>query len=347
MNGNDPLRLPTANLRTRLLASPQFLLETTMDQLRTLIAVREEGTALAAARLLGREQSSVQKQLDTLNKNFSGLCGEPLVRKQGRGRDVLFTGTGEALVEKARNTLGEWLDEIHECRRKLGGTLTVGTTRFTLGYFRTAAEQVADEFRGRGIELKVQHVRTKDLLAALDTQQADLVCGSVQTVAGQPGLAGYDVLEWRRSGLALLTNLPVDRLPGQEIGVAELTGLPLVLPATGLITGFLRGWFGAGYHGRLDITAEIDDVHYGFELLRSKLVHGCMLVTKGVAERAVDGRLAGGEGLRSVDVRDEGDRENPGLEVLVGAFARRGESTRHGDDHPLTMLWRAIAAENA
>jgi hypothetical protein len=91
-------------------------------------------------------------QLDTLNRNFQELCGEPLALKQGRGKDMLFTSTGEALVEMARRTLGDWLDEIHECRRKLGGTLTVGTTRLTLGYLARAGEHVADEFQRRGIE---------------------------------------------------------------------------------------------------------------------------------------------------------------------------------------------------
>lgn len=45
------------------------LLETTFDQLRTLVLVAETGSALSAARVLGREQSSVQKQLDTLNRS--------------------------------------------------------------------------------------------------------------------------------------------------------------------------------------------------------------------------------------------------------------------------------------
>ena len=106
--------------RSGLLESPLALMDTTMDQLRTLVVVHETGTALGAARALGREQASVQKQLDTMNRNFSELCGEPLVLKQGRGKDVLFTGTGAALVELARGTLDDWLDGIHDSRRRLG-----------------------------------------------------------------------------------------------------------------------------------------------------------------------------------------------------------------------------------
>lgn len=126
---SGPLRLPSGDGRSRLLQISAPLLDTTMDQLRTLLVVYEEGTALGAARVLGREQSSVQKQLDTLNRNFRRLCGEALVLKQGRGKKVLFTGSGLAFVETARRTLGDWLDGIDESRRLLGETLTVGTTR--------------------------------------------------------------------------------------------------------------------------------------------------------------------------------------------------------------------------
>ena len=54
---------------------PTPLLDATFDQLRTLTVVYETGSALRAARVLEREQSSVQKQLDTLNRMFQRMCG--------------------------------------------------------------------------------------------------------------------------------------------------------------------------------------------------------------------------------------------------------------------------------
>lgn len=342
-----PLGPPTANGRSRLLQSPLALMDTTMDQLRTLIVVHETGTALGAARVLGREQSSVQKQLDTMNRNFRDLCGEPLVLKQGRGKDVLFTGTGEALVELARGTLGDWLEGIHESRRRLGKTLMVGTTRFTLGYLAGAGERVAEEFERRGIELKVGHVRTRDVLGKLRAKDVDLVCGSVVTSPQGNGvdneLDAFDVMEWRRSGVSLLTNLPHSRLPGPTVTSSELRTLPLVVSASGLMAGVLHTWFGADYRNKLHIAAEIDTVTYGFELLRSGLLRGCMLVTKGVAEAAGDPRVAYGRGMRAVElVNDTGPR----LEVLLGAFTRRGERAHYEASHPLNLLWDALALEN-
>ncbi|QUH00444.1 LysR family transcriptional regulator [Saccharopolyspora erythraea] len=341
---SGPLRLPSGDGRSRLLQISAPLLDTTMDQLRTLLVVYEEGTALAAARALGREQSSVQKQLDTLNRNFRRLCGEALVIKQGRGKKVLFTGSGLAFVETARRTLGDWLDGIDESRRLLGETLTVGTTRFTLGFLANAAEHIGAEFQERGIELKIVHLRTRDLLTALRDKQVDLVCGSALARSGDDeGLAPYDVMEWRRSGLSLVTNLPESPLLGASVGASELPTLPLVIPASGLISGFLGGWFGAEYRGRLDIAAEIDDVRYGFELLRSDLLQACMLVTQGIGEAADDGRMPEGQGLRTVELVNDLE---PKLEVLVGAFTRRGERPGYDDDHPLNLLWNALSLEN-
>ncbi|MFC0596775.1 LysR family transcriptional regulator [Streptomyces palmae] len=315
-----------------------------MDQLRTLIVVHDTGTALGAARMLGREQSSVQKQLDTMNRNFREVCGEPLVLKQGRGKDVLFTGTGEALVGLARETLGDWLDGVHESRRRLGRTLMVGTTRFTLAYLAGAGERVGEDFRQRGIELRIGHVRTRDVLAKLRAKEVDLVCGSVVTrPGGDDELVAFDVMEWRRSGVSLLTNLPEERLPGPTLESSELRSLPLVVSGSGMMAGVLHAWFGADYRNRLRIAAEIDTVNYGFELLRSGLLEGCMLVTQGVADAIGDLGVSAGRGLRAVElVNDTGPR----LEVLLGAFTRRGERAGYAPDHPLNMLWEALAEEN-
>ncbi|AOS62349.1 LysR family transcriptional regulator [Actinoalloteichus hymeniacidonis] len=344
MSEFNPLRFPSASGRSRLLQSPPPLLDTTLDQLRTLLAVREVGTALGAARMLGREQSSVQKQLDTMNRNFSVLCGEPLVLKQGRGKDMLFTGTGESLVEMARRTLAGWLDEIDECRRSLGGILTVATTRFTLRYLADAGRFVAAEFESRGIELKVVHVRSGDLFGRLRAKQVDLVCGSLVTRTDDVDeLADLDVMAWRRSGLSLVTNLPPEILPDEPIRTSDLPMLPLVVPSYGLITDFLRGWFGPEYLLRLEIAAEIDTVHYGFELLRSQLTRGCMLVTQGIGEAAAQGRLPEGDNLRTIELVDD---VAPGLQVLAGLFARRDERAAYPDDHPLNLMWSAFARQD-
>lgn len=96
-----------------------------------------------------------------------------------------------------------------------GRTLSVGTTRYTLGFLLDAVERVTEDYERDDVDLKVTHVRTGDLFAKLRSKELDLVCGSVVVTEADEAelLAPYEVMEWRRSGLSLLTNLPPERLP--------------------------------------------------------------------------------------------------------------------------------------
>lgn len=241
-----------------LLTCPPPLLDVTMDQLRTLLAVQEAGSPLRASRLLGREHSSVRKQLDALNRTFQRICGEALVVKQGRGEDYLFTPTGDAMATIARNTLASWLTGITQRRRHLGTSITVATTEFTVDFLAQVWPEVAAEFTRRQIELKIVHVRTRDFKAQLDAKDVDLVCGSIAAPPA-PGVSmqDCDVVESQRENLALVTNLPANELPGSAVNQDQLEILPLLAPKTGLIADFpapvvWTGIPGAAAHRRRD-----------------------------------------------------------------------------------------------
>ena len=62
-------------------------------------------------------------------------------------------------------------------------------------------------------------------------------------VATTSRLAEFELIEWRRSGLSLVTNLSADRLSG-PIRTSELHTLPLVISTSGLIADVLRGHTG-------------------------------------------------------------------------------------------------------
>jgi len=328
-----------------LVAYPAALLEVTFDQLRSLLIVHETGSALAAARALGREQSSVQKQIDTLNRSFQEMCGELLVVKQGRGQPFLFTPTGTAVVERARTLLNGWQGEVSNARRKTGQTLAVGTTEFTLNFLGRAWERVAEEFQSREIELKVLHVRTKDSFTRLDAQEIDLLCGGFAASVGvREADETYEFLEWHREGLALLTNLPKRELPMPAIGVDRLASTPLIIPTGGVIADFLRCWYGPNFNTRLTIAATIDDIYYGLALLRSRMAYGCMIVSQAIGEAVVEGRLPGDPSMRLVDLADDFD---PMLELVTGVFARKGERRQFASSHPLNLLWQAFGTEAA
>jgi DNA-binding transcriptional LysR family regulator len=336
------LRVPATGAFADLLACPPPLLDVTLDQLRTLLAVREAGSPLPASRMLGREHSSVRKQLDALNRTFQQLCGETLVVRQGRGQDYLFTPTGEAMAQIADGMFASWLAGITEQRRRLGATVTVATTEFTVDFLAQVWPSVAAEFTRREIELNIVHVRTRDFRAQLDAKDVDLVCGSIPAAPGpDPALGAYDVIEWHRENLALITNLPERELPVSAVSQDRLPAIPLLAPAAGLIADFLRRWYGPGYQSQLRVVAEVDSIYYGLAVLRSGLVHGAMICAQAAAQAAIDGRLPGGSGIRLVPLTTDYD---PPLELLAGIFARKGERHLYDATHPLNLLWDAFSA---
>jgi DNA-binding transcriptional LysR family regulator len=343
---NAGVRVEGTDSLNRLLACPPMLLEFTFDQLRTLVVVQEAGSANGAARILGREQSSVQKQIDTLNRGFQRMCGELLVIKQGRGQPFVFTPTGVAVATQARALLADWQARANDIRRRIGKTVALGTTEFTLRFVGQVWQRVAEEFAAREIELNVVHVRTKDSFARLDAKEIDLLCGGFACVAGGDDIPGdYEFLQWRREGLVLLTNLPKRELPVPAVSVERLPQVPLIVPATGgVITDFLRRWYGSDFRSRLTIVATIDDIYYGLALMRSKMTYGCMLTSVSIARAAAEGRLPGGPGLRLVSLGPDFD---PMMELVTGTFTRRGERDTFDMSHPLNLLWQAFADQVA
>jgi hypothetical protein len=251
-----------------------------------------------------------------------------------------------AVAGQARILLADWQARVNDARRRIGKTVALGTTEFTLRFVGQVWQRVAEEFAAREIELNMVHVRTKDSFARLEAKEIDLLCGGFASVAGADDIPGdYEFLQWRREGLVLLTNLPRRELPVPAVSVDRLPGVPLIVPSTGgVITDFLRRWYGSDFRSRLTIVAAIDDIYYGLALMRSKMAHGCMLTSASIARAAVEGRLPSGPGLRTVGL---GPDFNPMMELVTGTFARRGERGAFDASHPLNLLWQAFAHEVA
>jgi DNA-binding transcriptional LysR family regulator len=335
-----PLRVPPAGTFGDIQALSGPLLEVTLDQLRTLLVVQEAGSPLRAAALLGREHSSVRKQVDTLNRTFQHVCGEAAIIKQGRGQDYLFTPTGEMAAAVARGMFADWLAGIIDRRRRLGAVVTVATTEFTVDFLAQVWPHVVGEFTRREVELNIVHVRTRDFWSQLDAKNVDLVCGSIPATPGRdPALDAYDVIEWHRECLALITNQPLRELPADTISQQRLPRIPLLAPAAGLVAEFLSRWYGTDFRHRLHIVAEVDSIYYGLALLRSNLVLGALIATNASAEAAIEGRLPGGPGLRLIRLAPG---FSPPLEILAGIFARKGERSLYHSEHPLSLLWEAF-----
>jgi len=212
--------------------------------------------------------------------------------------------------------------------------------------FLEVARRIADEFAAREIELNVMHVRTKDSFARLDAKEIDLLCAGFASEAGADDIPGdYEFLQWRREGLVLLTNLPKRELPVPAVSVDRLPDVPLIVPAAGgVITDFLRRWYGSEFRSRMSIVASIDDIYFGLALMRSKMAYGCMLTSVSIATAAAEGRLPGGPDRRLVEL---GADFSPMMELVTGTFARRGERAAFSPSHPLNLLWQAFTEEVA
>jgi hypothetical protein len=216
----------------------------------------------------------------------------------------------------------------------------VGTTEFTVEFLGAVWPTLRADFERRGVQIRIEHVRTRDLWAKLDAKQVDLVCGSFAAARHQPPQIDYDFIEWHRERVALLTNLTPRELPDTPVGAATLPTLPLLAPTAGLLAQFLSRWYGPDYRGRLTIVADIDSLNYGLNLLNSQLLHGCLLTTDRVADAAVTGRLPGAN-LRKITLAED---YQPTLDIVTGIFGRPHERTRYAADHPLNLLWTAFLA---
>ena len=94
------------------------------------------------------------------------------------------TRAGAAVAEQARALLAGWQGQVNDARHRIGKTVALGTTEFTLRFVGTVWERVAEEFAAREVELNVVHVRTKDSFARLDAKEIDVLCGGFASVAG-------------------------------------------------------------------------------------------------------------------------------------------------------------------
>jgi hypothetical protein len=76
----------------------------------------------------------------------------------------------------------DWQAQVNDARHRIGKTVALGTTEFTLRFVGMVWQRVAEEFAAREIELNVVHVRTKDSFARLDAKEIDLLCGGFASV---------------------------------------------------------------------------------------------------------------------------------------------------------------------
>lgn len=187
------------------------------NDLKYLLAVAEHQSTLAAARALGVNQSTVQRRLAELDRDF----GQPVATRQPAG--YRLTPFGESLLPQAQN-VAEAVTALEQrvdvLRRELVGVVRVTGPEPLV--FRIQQTDLLDRFHARYPGLRVEFVMSDRYL--------DLAAGDVD-VALRSGDTDDNALVGRKIGdsvWAVYGSRDCIARHGQPGSVAELAQHPLV-----------------------------------------------------------------------------------------------------------------------
>jgi DNA-binding transcriptional LysR family regulator len=304
----------------------------TVDQLRTFVAVHETGSARAAAiHVLKRDQSSVEKQLKTLDEHFWNFNKERLIIKpQGRGAELRFTRGGERVYQLARKVLQEFSDTRTQFEKVY--RLRIALTKFTIPLLAEVEDSISKRLRqhGRKPERELIHIRSELVQQCLEDPSLDFSLGGI--VTGQPIDSRLQFIPWKSENLLLLSNLP---LHCKAIQIAQLRslGLPLILPTTGVIKEFVTQALG-GAEG-LNVVEWCNDLQFGLDLLRLRVHEACMICTEFIAAEARN-RKDCDKTFYTYRISD------CKLKMETGLFRRAGEDELYEPTHPVRIFWETF-----
>ncbi|MCD6681644.1 MAG: LysR family transcriptional regulator [Burkholderiaceae bacterium] len=187
------------------------------DDLKPFLAVARQGSTIAAARLLGVDQSTVQRRLCALERGV----GYPLVRRLPTG--YRLTAFGESLLAEAQRVEEAVLalqQRIEAFRHDLSGVVRVTCPEPLV--FRMAAAGLLDRFHERYPGIDVQFVMS-DKYVDLERGEADVALRAGETpdsalVARRIGVSQWGVYASRR----------YVELRGRPTCVADLERHPLI-----------------------------------------------------------------------------------------------------------------------
>ena len=310
----------------------------TIDQLRTYVAVHETGSSRSAIKALGRDQSSIDKQLKTLDEHFWDLGKQRLfVKPFGRGEELRFTRAGETVFQLAEKLLRE----LSTTRAQLEKVdrLRIATLGFLTPLFAKLDGPIAERFRqcGRNPDRELIHVSAKNIQTCLDDPAIDFALGGV--ISSQRIEEHLEFALWKTEEFLLLSNFPLD-VPEVRIDQLRSLNLPLILPDPdfGLIKEFVKSALGGDYG--LNILERCTDLQFGIDLLRLRVHQACTIVMAHIAEEAI--RQQGTNKIFSIYPLTGFD-----LRFHVGLFRRAGEDDLYEATHPKRLFWDTFKSMGA
>ncbi|MGK8891830.1 LysR family transcriptional regulator [Burkholderia gladioli] len=213
--------------------------EISLDRLRTLIAIADQGSFAAAAQSLHLAPPTVSLHVTELEARI----GAPLLSRT-RGR-IRPSAIGELLIERARRLLAEMeatLDDVERQVQGLAGRVRLGAST---GAFAHLLPQVLARLRELhpDIDVQIAVLTSRDTLAQLSAGSLDVGLVALP----QAAVAGLAIEPWRRD--PMLAFLPEHWNAPAQVSPAWLATRPLIL--NDMSTRLARQtyeWFAADGH---------------------------------------------------------------------------------------------------
>lgn len=213
--------------------------EISLDRLRTLVAIADQGSFIKAAHSLHLAAPTVSLHIAELEERI----GAPLLsRKRGHVRP---SAIGEVLIARARRLLDEAEQALSDIQRQvqgLEGRVRLGASTGVIAHLLPQALAVLrDQHPGIDVQISVQ--TSEETLARLVDGSLDVGV----TALPQPAVAGLVIKPWRRD--PVMAFVPADWKSPARITPQWLASQPLILnDASTRLSGQTSEWFAAGGH---------------------------------------------------------------------------------------------------
>ncbi|MCO7519231.1 MULTISPECIES: LysR family transcriptional regulator [unclassified Pseudomonas] len=210
--------------------------EISLDRLRTLVMIADNGSFADAARQLSLAPPTISLHIAELEARI----GAPLLSRT-RGQ-VRPTAIGETLLARARRLLADADQALDEVRRQVQGLTGRVRLGASTGAIAHLLPQALDALRGEhpGIDVEVQVLTSQASLARLREGSLDIGLVALPQEAGK----GLQVTPWRRD--PIMAYVPADWRPPARVTPAWLAGRALILnDSTTQLSRVTAQWFAA------------------------------------------------------------------------------------------------------
>ena len=211
--------------------------EISLDRLRTLVVIADQGSFADAARALNLAPPTVSLHIADLEDRI----GAPLLsRKRGHVRP---SATGELLVERARRLLADAeqaLDEVQRQVQGLGGRVRLGASTGAIAHLLPEALDVLRKHHP-AIDVQIAILTSQETL----TRLADGTLDVGLVALPQPAMAGLVIKPWRHD--PVMAFVPAHWRCPARVTPGWLAAQPLILnDATTRLSRLTAEWFAIG-----------------------------------------------------------------------------------------------------